>query len=363
MSKKQRRKPTQKAQTRYLCEAEVAPGLEFITAEEIQKRVSGLIGQPQYQKGKGFVHFRYQGELKALCALKTVIAIYVILKFDVPRPKALLGHQHFTKITQMIHSVRSMWPAGTFKTLSIGAAGKHTKVMQRLQQALGEGSHLEVVERGDLHLRIRPAKDMGWETLIRISPRPLATRDYRIHNMEGALNASVAHAMCLLANSQANDIFVNIACGSGTLLIERAMSGELWQAIGIDNRLEALQMAQVNIEASGYGQKIELIWGDAHQIPLADNSADVLVADLPFGQLVGDMTSNETLYPAVLKEGGRIAKDGAQFIIITHAIKLMEKVLREQGMWVVERILPITLSGLHPRIFLLKRKSRTIDEV
>ncbi len=363
MSKKQRRNRRQQTPIRYLCEAEVAPGLEFIAAGEIQQNIRGLTAQPQYKDGKGWVQFSYQGELKALCALKTVIAINVILRFDVPRPKALLGHQHFAQITRMIHSVRSMWPAGTFKTLSIGAAGKQTRVMQRLQRELGESCNLAIAERGDLHLRVRPSQKTGWETLIRISPRPLATRDYRIHNMEGALNASVAHAMCLLTSPQANDVFVNIACGSGTLLIERAMCGELRQAIGIDNRWEALQMAQAHAEASGHGQKIKLIWGDAHHIPLASNSVEVLAADLPFGQLVGDMASNETLYPAVLKEGGRIAQDGARFIIITHAIRLMEKVLRENRNWAVERILPITLSGLHPRIFLLKRKSRTIDGV
>ena len=34
----------------------------------------------------------------------------------------------------------------------------------------------------------------GWETLVRTTPRPLATRYWRVCNYEAALNATVAHA-------------------------------------------------------------------------------------------------------------------------------------------------------------------------
>jgi tRNA G10 N-methylase Trm11 len=101
-----------------------------------------------------------------------------------------------------------------------------------------------------------------------------------------------------------------------------------------------------------------LLRADATTLPLPATSIDTLCADLPFGQLSGSHVNNTRLYPAVLAEAARVARPDARFVVITHEIRLMEKLLQESLTWKTEQSLKITLNGLHPRIYLLRRAAR-----
>ena len=146
-----------------------------------------------------------------------------------------------------------------------------------------------------------------------------------------------------------------MACGSGTLLIERLACAPVKQAIGCDTSAEALACAQANIEASGYAASIALHDWDARALPLSEASVDALCADLPFGHLVGSHGQNVSLYPALMAEAARVARPGALFSLITHEVRLMETVLVRSAAWQVEGTFRLTLGGLHPRIFVLRR--------
>jgi 23S rRNA G2445 N2-methylase RlmL len=90
-------------------------------------------------------------------------------------------------------------------------------------------------------------------------------------------------------------------------------------------------------------------------LPFADGCCDALCADLPFGHLVGSHEENVVLYPAMLREAARVARRGASLVVITHEVRLMTAVLAKIEEWRVETVLRVTLGGLHPRIFLLRR--------
>jgi 23S rRNA G2445 N2-methylase RlmL len=244
-----------------------------------------------------------------------------------------------------------------FKSIYISAAGSDSTVMTRIKTELAVALNLDVAQdEGDLLLRVRPtpkARD-SWDVLIRLSSRPLATRDWRVCNMEGALNASVANAMTRLTNPTLQDTFLNIACGSGTIMIERLNLMGARQVIGCDIRDEALSCAKANILASSH-KNMQLLMCDGMSLPLADNSMDALCADLPFGQLVGSHQENEWLYPAIFTEAARVARADAHFVVITHEVRLMEKVLATLDSWRIKQVQMVTLGGLHPRIFVLER--------
>src|SRR5690606_25900251 len=133
--------------------------------------------------------------------------------------------------------------------------------------------------KGDLWIRIRPGRAGGWETLVRLAPRPLVTRDWRVCNMEGASNAATAHAMIYLTQPQPEADFVNLGCGSGTLLIERLSYGRAHSVIGIDRDSSALQCAWRNTAASGFENSIELLLGSMTEMPMKSQSASTLCAD------------------------------------------------------------------------------------
>lgn len=339
--------------TRY--EAEVAAGLAPICTQEIRQldpQIKFAASSPS-----DAVVFSYRGSVTRLLQLKTVIAVYEVLSFDIPRPKALLGHQNWQRLLERIEANLGLLGADQYASFYISAAGSNSSVMQRIKQALAEATGLTNAEtEGDLLLRIRPTpnRKRSWDVLIRLTPRPLATREWRVCNMEGALNASVARAMVYLSQPTQTDQVLNLACGSGTVLIERQMDADTSYAIGVDIDPQTLAYARQNVEASGI--VAELLHADATNLPFANQQFNQLFADLPFGQLVGSHEDNVSLYPALLTEAARVAQQGAKFVLITHEVTLMKQLLHEmQDNWRCLNEYKITLSGLHPRIYVLER--------
>ena len=162
--------------------------------------------------------------------------------------------------------------------------------------------------------------------------------------------------MALLTQPKPSDVILNVLCGSGSLLIERGLWGEAAQMMGCDINQLARDCAEQNIQAAAFAKAPQVMDWDARQLPLPDQSVDVLLADLPFGNLLGSHRDNLNLYPAVLREAARVAKPNARFVLITHEIKLIEAVLADlSGLWQVKESLKVTLRGLHPRIYILNR--------
>lgn len=337
--------------------AEVVAGLEDIAAGEIA-RLRGAQLLPEDKPSAGGVRFTYSGRLRPLLQLKTVIAVYSAQWFDIPRPKALLGHQHFQKLLRQIQQTTAWHPAYTFETFYISAAGSESAVMQRLKAELTVHTGLKAgLDEGDLWIRLRRGPNQqGWETLVRLTPRPLTTRAWRVRDMPGALNASVAYAMIQLTHPRPSDTCLNIACGSGTILIERRLHAPARQAIGCDINPEALSIARANLAAAGVAAQVGLMQADAGALPLPERSMTVLYADLPFGNLTGSHADNLRLYPTLLSEAARVAAPGAVFALITHEVRLMENLLRQSSEWGIQQVRMVTPGGLHPRIFLLERR-------
>jgi 23S rRNA G2445 N2-methylase RlmL len=338
-------------ETTHDCEAEVTEGLEFVTEAELRARHAQILDTRH-----GEIGFRFSGDLHALIALRTVQSVSLVKHFDIPRPRALLSNLHFPVLIAQIETVRRLWPAGTFESLYVAAAGAESSVMQRIKHTLEQQTGLTVGDdKGDLWVRIRPCRG-GWETVVRLSPRPLVTRPWRICNLEGALNAATAQAMVILSQPKPNDVFVNPGCGSGTLLIERISHSRCKAAIGFDNQADHLRCAAANLQAGGQSHRVHLQLADITRLPLATGSVTALCADLPFGQLTGTHQENERLYPRALQEAARIAKPGSRFVLITHEVRLMDKLLSQSTKWSLEQLIRINLRGLHPRIYVLQRR-------
>ena len=342
-------KPTKK--TFYLCEVEVTEGLESITEAELQKYGAQIIA-----RRPGEIDFRFVGDLSTLLELKTIQSISLMQNFPVPRPRALLSNEYLPLIFQQIDTVLNLTLQTAFQTFFVSAAGSDTAIMLRIKTAIAEHTGLSPDDdRGDLWIRIRPGKEGGWVMLIRLSPRPLVTRSWRVCNLQGALNAATAHAMIALTKPSPDDAFANLGCGSATLLIERLTYGYCHLVLGFDNKTTHLRCAQANIDASGWDKKIYLQLADMAQLPLAAASINALCADLPFGQLSGSHQANQRLYPLMLREAARVARARARFVLMTHEIRLMESVLLRDKLWLLEQTFQVNLRGLHPQIYVLQR--------
>lgn len=343
-------------------EVELITGLERFVDDELShtlgRRAYRLTGYPK----EGRVAFRYAGPVERLMGLRSAVAVHLVERFDVPRPKALLGHQHFTRLVAAVKTVLALHPADAFKTFRVSAAGMESTAMRRLRAEIASAIRLD--ERTDeAHLLLsirRPPAGGGWEVLVRLTPMPLSARPWRVCNRPDALNATVAHAMIALPGHSEADRFLNLGCGSGTLLVERAAAGPFARAVGLDVDPEAIDCSQRNLDAAHVEQPVDLVHGDIHSPPLPDASFDAAAADLPFGMLANTDVALDKLYDAALRETARLVVKDGPFTVITARRRLFEDSLAAHAHhWTRTAEVPLRISFhrgyIAPSIYLLRR--------
>jgi tRNA (guanine6-N2)-methyltransferase len=342
-------------------EIEVIPGLEDSVEDELRTRPyrkAQIIGRPR----EGRVAVRFEGAPARLNLLKSAVAVHQILTFSVPRPRGLLGHEHLTRLSDALQQVIGLYPKGTFISFHLSAAGAESTVYRRLGQEIASRLSLEFSQGpAQLQMAIYPTSDrQEWHVSIRLSPVPLSTRSWRRCNLPGALNATIAHAMVRLAAPGPDDRFLNVCCGSGTLLVERLDLMPTKLAIGIDLSSDALECAEVNVQASGHTPKVLLARADATQLQFHSGSIDTVVTDLPYGQLVGSDANLETLYVGVIAEATRVIAPGGHLVAITTRNKLFDVALEPVGQyWRMERQLslkvPFRNGYIQPAVYSLRK--------
>jgi tRNA (guanine6-N2)-methyltransferase len=337
-------------------EMEALKGLEAVAEAELREvpsvRGGGLMPS-------GGVRFQFApdplatgGDWERLSRLRGAVAIYRVETWDVPRPKALLGHE---MLGEVLDYLRSVIRQGGHQSFRLSAAGKDsetfTRLTEEIEQQLGLPHH---ADEGELLLRIRPSEEgEGWEILARITPRPLSARSWRECNMSGGLNATIAYAMHKLSGVRERDRIFNPMCGSATLLIERSLMGPLDALVGVDVSAEAVACSQTNIRAAK--RRIEVAQIDALNTGLPDRSFDLVVADLPWGDAVGSHGDNAEMYPLFLQEMDRLTARSGRLCILTHELKLFERVLAGQSRWQAKELFQVYSGGHYPKCYLLSK--------
>ncbi|RTR27757.1 methyltransferase domain-containing protein [Deinococcus radiophilus] len=327
--------------------AEVLRGLEEVARTEL----SAIAGLDVLSAADEEIRFRYAGATERLSRLRSVVAVYAVRQWDVPRPRGLLGHQQLGELTSWLRGVAEQ---GGHRSFRLSAAGRETEVMERLSAEVGQALGLpEHPEEGELRLRLRPAPGgTGWEGLARLTPRPLSAREWRVCNREGGLNAATAYAALALAGLRVKDRIFNPMCGSGTLLVERALMGPYEAMVGVDIDPEAVACARANLKAAG--RSVEVAQVDALNTGLPPRTFDLIVADLPWGDDIGTHGGNAEMYPAFLREMHRLCSKGGRMVVVTHELRLFERVAQESP-WEVRELTQVYSGGHHPKIYLLTR--------
>ncbi|MDJ0752049.1 MAG: methyltransferase domain-containing protein [Ardenticatenaceae bacterium] len=310
------------------------------------------------KKIDGGVLFEFKGESlppEKAGQLKLPTTVSQVVPFDIPRPKALLGDQNFRNLTQQIQAMVNQYGKRNFSTIGLQAAGRDSAVMQRLHRDLAQKLKLESVgDLGEVSLRLRKSVVLkrGWDVLIRLGPRPQATRTWRTANMPGALNGPVAALINKMVYLSPDDRLLNVACGSGTLLIEVAHHPQL--AVGGDLDSAALIAARLNLAAAAVdGQLVQL---DGANLPFAASTFEVVTADLPWGQLVGDDRQLNRLYEAFVDEAVRVLTPGGRMAVVTHEVRRYEKALHRSLNLTQIESLSIKMGRVTPRIFIHQKK-------
>jgi tRNA (guanine6-N2)-methyltransferase len=327
-------------------EIETHQGLEDLCLQDIQSCLDTNDYYDLVAHDNGTLTLTYLGALQRLENLTLAIAAYVLLDYDIPRPKALLGQQNFDRLINTLESILAL---SSFSSFHLNAAGSNSSVMKRIKANISQRIALpHDDDQADLLIRIRKHRGQ-WQVLIRTTARPLMTRQWRVEDMPGALSGPVARAMNRLVPIHPHTTYINLMSGSGTLMAE--IDQHPARKIGIDNDAFAIRKATTNLDANGH-----FILADATCTPLVSQVADVITSDLPFGQLVGSHEHNKHLYPAVLREIYRLLRPGAYAVLITHEVRLLDRILADQSLWWhLQEKRMIELRGLHPRVYVLQK--------
>ena len=125
---------------------------------------------------------------------------------------------------------------------------------------------------------------------------------------EAALNASLGCGVpTAVADLHEGETVLDLGSGAGAdVLISAGRVGATGRAIGLDMTDEMLALARANAAAAGVAN-VEFVEGHIEDIPLADESVDVVISNCVIN-LSGDK-------PQVLREAARVLRPGGRFAV------------------------------------------------
>lgn len=130
------------------------------------------------------------------------------------------------------------------------------------------------------------------------------------------------------AQIKSGDTVIDLGSGAGNdCFVARALVGEYGKVIGIDMTESMIEKAKQNNQKLGYNN-IEFLLGDIENIPLADNTADVVISNCVLNLVPNKEKAFTEIY--------RVLKPGAHLSISDIVLKgdLPEKIKQASEMYV-----------------------------
>lgn len=337
-------------------------GLESITAQEMQ-RIPGLrVTETDYRRVTGLLESDSGAKtLKALLGLKTADDLFLHLAdwraidhtrtaFDDLRARAA-----DLNIKALIPQLLTVRPVSKQPRFSVTASfvGGRNYTMPEIKTTVAEGirrrypnwQYADDDRESDLNVRVFIEGMMGLVGL-RLGAAPLHRRPYKTDHLPGSLKPTVAAAMLLMANPKPGDMLLDPFCGGGTILAEAGAFG--LKVVGGDLSAEAISAARINLTASASvsasvsGIAARLCRWDARLLPLASESLDVVVTNLPWGRQIAVDDDLRSLYGRAMDELRRVLKPDGALIVLTSVPALLQQAPRAS--------LEISLFGQNPII-------------
>jgi 23S rRNA G2445 N2-methylase RlmL len=207
----------------------------------------------------------------------------------------------------------------------------------------------------------------SYAAMLRVEADPDATRiwlvptfepdtrfAYRTADVGASINPVVGACLARMVRRGDRSVVVDPTCGSGTLLIERALLDQRSMLSGIDISPTAIRAAAGNVIAAGLAARIAVRQGDGGDAAAWPDRCDEVIANLPFGVRTEDRNL-DGLYRRIVGNVARTLTPGGRALLYTtHAktiIALLRrtaklKVIEERrvesgglsvGLWIVER--------------------------
>lgn len=327
-------------------------GLKDVVTYEVKEKTAFSIIDTKTEE----VYVAYSENYGDLLKLRSVSYASIVsenLQFNpayISKHKSVLG--------DLVNEVIKKQPKA-FKTFKISCAGADSPEVKDISKYIESEYKLKQNLGADLKINIAKVNNL-WEIGVQLTPRPLSVRDYRVSNMSGAMDPTIAYALNSLCEIENKKTYLNVFCGSATLLIEAGLSFKnLNKLVGFDNSKTNLSMAYKNIISAGLIKKIQLFEKDIFSFPQM-GEFDVIVADLPFGMKISKNENLDKLYRAFLDYSARALDVNGTLGVYTSEVKTFQQAMNDSEFEVTNRLKLklITNIGsyLYPEIFICKKK-------
>jgi 23S rRNA G2445 N2-methylase RlmL len=143
-------------------------------------------------------------------------------------------------------------------------------------------------------------------------------------------------------------------CGSGTLLFSCEEAFPCASLLGVDISQNAVQVAKENAAAGK--SRARFVQKDVRRFEPRE-PADLVIANLPFGNRVGTHDDNRALYAAFLDKLPQLLAPGGVALLYTMEYRLLSSCLKRQGAPLLAETRRTEAGGLMPWVFLLQQSS------
>ncbi|MBU1159655.1 methyltransferase domain-containing protein [Patescibacteria group bacterium] len=332
--------------------------LSFITGlKEIA--LNEIIQHPNFRivgENADSIYLDFIQDLTEIKNLRSVSRAYIII--ENPKYNPLYISNHKSILGGLIEMVVSK-NKEVFKSFKITCAGSDSPEVRSVAKYVEENWGLIEKEEADLKIHMIKHDDI-WEIGIQITPRPLSVRAYKVRNMSGAMDPTVAYALNSLCGLDQAESYLNVFSGSATLLIEAGQCyPNLKKLIGFDNNKKHISLAIQNIKKAGLIQKIELKEKDIVDKPDL-GKFDVITSDLPFGMSISKDEDLDKLYQCFIEYCEQSLNHAGILAVYTSEHEMLEKIIRGSRFKVIKtlelKFITSVDAYLRPKIFVCKFK-------
>lgn len=278
-----------------------------------------------------FVEFS-EDNIREVKKLRSIVRAYLITQSDIYHPMYISNHKSI-----LGNLVDIVVKYDSFKTFKISCAGSDSSEVRSIAKYIQDTYRIKESEEADLKIHIIKPED-AWEIGVQITSRPLSVRDYKVANMSGAMDPTVAYAVNSFCNLDSARTYLNVFSGSATLLIEAALRYQnLEKLMGFDNNKKHLSLSIKNIKKAGLIKRVQVKEADIFDNPDL-GKFDVIVSDLPFGMSISKDEDLEKLYSAFIQYCENSLNIEGRLVIYTSEYEIIESVLPKSQFKVIHTL-------------------------
>ncbi len=323
-------------------------GLRDVVVDEINTHADFHI----LEEDGDSVYLEYVQDINTVKALRSVTRAYVVVQDAQCNPYHLSNHKSI--VGDLVEMV-IVDDKAEFRSFKITCAGSDSPEVRAIAEYIQGTYRMTEKEEADLKIHIIKVTETMWEAGIQITPRPLSVREYKVRNMSGAMDPTIAYAVNSLCRLDTAKTYLNIFSGSGTLLIEAGQQyPNLEQLIGFDNNKEHLSLSVQNIKKAGLIKKIKLKEADIFDT-LELGTFDAITSDLPFGMSIAKNDDLEKLYGAFIDHCEEALNPDGRLVVYTNEYELFENLISKSRFKILDtlglKFITSVNAYLYPKIF------------